>query len=237
VKTVASFVLVLLASMACTVRADAADLPGRVEIVFRVMVGSLPIGLGHDIFEHDGRTYRLTSESKTIGLAALLYQLSVVRVSTGALTSHGLRPDTYDETRNGRPRRSVRFDWDKKQAELTDGNESEIVELPERSWDMASFGYNFAFFPPTRPEFDVFLTDGRRMSPYKFEVMGREKIETETGEIDTVHIKKVQRPTDPRAFEVWLAPDQHYAPVRIRFTEKDGTAFDSVVTKIVFSER
>ena len=230
--------LVLLASpLMLSAPALAADVPSRIEITFRVTVGPLPIGQGHDVFEHDGKTYRLTSESKTIGPAALIYRLNVVRVSAGTVTSRGLRPNTYDETRNGKPKRSVRFDWDNKQAQLIDDGEAETVDLPANTWDMASFGYNFAFFPPTEKDFDLFLTDGRRISPYKYAVVGREKIETEAGEIETVHVKKVQRPTDPRAFDVWLAPDQHYAPVRIRFTEKDGTVFDSVVTKIVSLDR
>jgi hypothetical protein len=235
-KAISLFVL-LASPLMLSALALAADVPSRIEITFRVTVGPLPIGQGHDVFEHDGKTYRLTSESKTIGPAALIYRLSVVRVSAGTVTSRGLRPNTYDETRNGKPKRSVRFDWDNKQAQLIDEGEAETVDLPANTWDMASFGYNFAFFPPTEKDLDLFLTDGRRISPYKYTVVGREKIETEIGEIETVHVKKVQHPTDPRAFDVWLAPDEHYAPVRIRFTEKDGTVFDSVMTKIVSSDR
>jgi len=214
----------------------AAEVPGRVEIRYRMLLGSLSIGEGNDVFEHDGKTYKLTSESKTVGLAALVYRLNVTRVSTGAVTDKGLRPDTYDETRNGKPKRSVRFDWGTGKAHLWDGKTQQVVDLPENTWDMASFGYNFAFFPPAGKEMDLYLTDGRRVSPYKYAVLGRETIETELGTIETVHVKKIQRPNDPRAFDVWLSPSQHYAPVRIRFTEKDGTAFDSIVIKIAFSE-
>ena len=37
---------------------------------------------------------------------------------------------------------------------------------------------------------------------------------------------------DKRAFDVWLATERSYLPVRIRYTEKDGTAFDSLVEAI-----
>jgi hypothetical protein len=217
--------------------AQAAKVPARVEIKYRVLLGSLSIGEGYDVFEHDGSSYKLTSESKTAGIAALIYRLNVTRVSTGAITARGLRPDRYDETRNGRPKRRVLFDWNQKKAELFDGVNTQTVDLPENTWDMASFGYNFAFFPPTTRQIDLFLTDGRRVSPYKFAILEKERIETELGSIEAVHVKKVQRPDDPRAFDVWLAPERNYAPVRIRFTEKDGTAFDSVVTHINFSDR
>ena len=102
---------------------------------------------------------------------------------------------------------------------------------------MASFGYSFAFFPPAAQTIDLFLTDGRRISPYKFAILDKERIDTELGALETVHVKKVQRPDDPRAFDVWLAPKYNYAPVRIRFTEKDGAAFDSVVTQITVSDQ
>ena len=217
--------------------ASAAKVPARVEITYRVLLGSLSIGEGHDVFEHDGKSYKLTSESNTAGIAAVFYHLNVTRVSTGAVTARGLRPDTYDERRNGKQQRRVRFDWDQKKAELFDGETIQTVDLPENTWDMASFGYNFAFFPPAAEEMDLFLTDGRRVSPYKFAILAKERIETELGSIETVHMKKVQRPDDPRAFDVWVAPERNYAPVRIRFTEKNGTVFDSVVTKISFSER
>jgi hypothetical protein len=215
----------------------AANVPARMEIKYRVLLGAFSIGEGSDVFEHDGKTYRLRSESKTAGLAALIYRLNITRVSTGSITDKGLRPDSYEETRNGKPKRSVRFDWEAKRAQLTDGDNKQTVELPENTWDMASFGYNFAFFSPTGEEMNLFLTDGRRVSPYKYAILGKERIETELGTIETVHVKKVRRPNDPREFDVWLSPSQHYAPVRIRFTEKDGTTFDSVVTKITFSDR
>lgn len=214
----------------------AAKFPARVEIKYRVLLGSLSIGEGYDVFEHDGSSYKLTSESKTAGLAAMIYRLDVTRVSTGAITARGLRPDTYDEIRNGKPKRRVRFDWKLKKAELFDGVNTETVDLPDNTWDMASFGYNFAFLPPTTRDMDLFLTDGRRVSPYKFAVLEKERIDTELGSIEALHVKKVQRPDDPRAFDVWIAPERNYAPVRIRFTEKDGTAFDSVVTQISISD-
>ena len=45
-------------------------------------------------------------------------------------------------------------------------------------------------------------------------------------------MKKVQEEGDKRAFDVWLAIDQHFLPARIRATEKDGTVFDSMVESV-----
>jgi hypothetical protein len=212
-----------------------APFPKRVEIAFAVYMGSMRIGEGYDRFEHNGRTYQISSESKTVGMAGALYRFSVVREVKGRLTSAGLRPESYVESRNGKLRRSARFDWDRKQATLVDGDKTKVVPLPEDTWDTTSFGYNFSFARPQASELVVNLTDGRRIKGYRYAVVGRDRLETEIGTLDTLHMKRVQDADDKRSFEVWLAVDRHYAPVRIRYTEKDGAVFDSVVTRLQFS--
>jgi len=214
-----------------------AAVPARVEITYAVFLGSMKIGEGRDVFQHDGRTYRVVSESKTAGLAAALYRLNVRRESQGRVTRAGLRPETFSEERNGKPKRSAAFDWERKLATLVDVNESQTVALPDNSWDSTSFGYNFAFVPPEASGLAAHLTDGRRLREYRYALLGREKIDTELGALETLHVKKVQGPQDKRAFEVWLAVEQYHMPVRIRYTDRDGKVFDSVVTRIVFPEK
>ncbi len=214
-----------------------AAVPPRVEITYAVFLGSMKIGEGRDVFQHDGRTYRVVSESKTAGLAAALYRLNIRRESQGRVTRAGLRPEVFTEERNGNPKRSATFDWERKQATLVDGDESQTVPLPENSWDSTSFGYNFAFVPPEASGLAAHLTDGRRLRQYRYALLGRETIETELGALETLRVKKVQGPQDKRAFEVWLAVEQHNMPVRIRYTDRNGKVFDSVVTRIVFPEK
>lgn len=222
--------LVLCASLPA---AQGVQVPPKVEIRYKVSLGGMKIGEGHDVFESDGRTYHIVSESNTAGIAAI-YRLHIRRESQGQVVASGLRPLQYIEQRNGKLKRKVEFDWPRKQATLFDGQDSEVVPLPDNTWDSTSFGYNFAFVPPTTSDLAVNLTDGRRINDYRYAILGREKIDTDLGRMDTVHVKKIQAPGDKRAFEVWLAYEQHYMPVRIRYTEKDGTVFDSVVTEIRF---
>jgi hypothetical protein len=62
--------------------------------------------------------------------------------------------------------------------------------------------------------------------------VGREKLNTVLGELDTVHVEKVRGPDDKRSFEFWIAVDRNNLPVQLRFTDKQGRVFDSVVTAI-----
>lgn len=217
--------------------AHAGDVPKRVEIVYRVSIGSLKIGEGHDLLEHDGKTYKIVSEAKTTGIAAALYRLNIVRESRGRITAKGLLTESYSEVRNGKPKRSARFDWEKRQAQLIDGEHQQSVELPEHTWDNTSLGYNFAFAGLETAPFSANLTDGRRITHYDYRIVGKESLDTELGKMDTIHVQKIQPPDDKRGFDVWVAPAHHNLPVRIRYSEKDGTVFDSVVANIGYAEK
>jgi hypothetical protein len=233
VKKLLTALLIFVAGTA----AAATTPPTHIEIKYRVSMGSMKIGEGLDVFEHDGKTYSVVSESKTAGIAAAIYRLNIKREAKGRITPEGLRPKSFIEYRNGKPRRSATFDWDANEVQLTDGEENKSAPLPPNTWDATSFAWNFAFVPPGDKELNVNLTDGRRVTSYRYAIIGRETLKTGIGDIATLHVKKVQDPDDKRAFEVWLAVERNYLPVRIRYTEKDGTSFDSLVEAIDVSSR
>ena len=211
----------------------AAPIPPHIEIKYRVSMGSMKIGEGLDVFEHDSRSYTVVSESKTVGLAAILYQLNLRREAKGRITREGLRPRSFVESRNGKTTRSALFDWEANEIELSDGSEAkQTVPLPPNTWDATSFAWNFAFFQPANKDLNINLTDGRRVTSYRYTIVGRETLKTVLGDFVTLHVKKVLEGDDKREFDVWLATERNYLPVRIRYTEKDGTAFDSVVEAI-----
>jgi hypothetical protein len=231
-RTVLLSLLLIAAAPGYAAAASDTGVPSRVQIKYRVSIASMKIGEGLDVFAHDGKTYSVVSESKTSGVAAVIYKLNIRRESNGSVTATGLRPRTFVEMRNGEVRRSANFDWGAGQVQLTDGDSKQTVALPADTWDTTSFAWNFAFAPPDGKDLKVYLTDGRRVAEYRYAIAGREKLATPLGEMETLHVKKIQDPDDKRGFDVWLAVERHYLPVRIRATEKDGTAFDSLVESI-----
>ena len=208
--------------------------PQRVQLDFAVTSGTMNLGVGRDVLEHDGKQYSVISETKTVGLAAFLYKMNIRRESRGLITQSGLRPLHFEEDRTRKPKRAVDFDWDAKLIKLTDGVNVQTLALPDNTFDQTSFAYAFAFRPPSDEILPVYLTDGRKLSDYKYQIIGREKLKTTLGELETVHFQKVQEADDKRGFEVWLSVQHHYLPVRIRFIEKNGTVLDSTVTAISF---
>jgi hypothetical protein len=208
--------------------------PQHVQIDFSVNSGSMHLGDGRDVLQHDGKQYSVVSDSKTIGLAAILYKMNIHRESSGLITKGGLRPLHFQEERTRKPKRAADFDWEARQLKLTDGETVTTVALPDNSFDQTSFAYAFAFRSPDEELPPVHLTDGRKLSDYKYQMVGKEKIKTPIGDLETLHFQKVRDADDKRGFEVWLAVEHHYLPVQIRYIEKDGTVLDSTVTAISY---
>jgi hypothetical protein len=225
---------VLIALMFLAAPAWGAQPPNHVQMDFSVNSGTMHLGEGRDVLEHDGKQYSVVSESKTVGLAAFFYKMNIHRESRGLVTRTGLRPLHFEEERSRKPKRAADFDWDAKQIKLTDGENTTTVVLPDNTFDQTSFTYAFAFRSPDDELPPVHLTDGRRLSDYKYQMVGKEKITTPIGELETVHFQKVREGDDKRGFEVWLAIAHHNLPVQIRFIEKDGTVLDSTVTAISY---
>lgn len=224
-KKISIITLSLLTPMAL-----AAELPRQVHVTYQVSLNGMAIGRGEDRFTHDGKTFSIVSETKTVGLAAALRKLQINREVHGLVTPKGLQSGTFKEERTRKPRKSVTFDWPKRQVTLESGDGPRTLPLPDfPTFDQSTFAWSFAFDPVKAKEGMVALTDGRKLSEYRYAVLGTEKITTPLGKLEAVHVKKIQEDGDKRGFEVWLGTQQFYLPVRILFTD-DNSTIDSVIS-------
>jgi hypothetical protein len=212
--------------------------PMRVEMSISVEARGLTVGEGRDVFEHDRDTYRVVSEARTTGVARLFKRVEERRESSGLVTRAGIRPLLFRQERTGKAPKTATFDWDKHQLQLQEGDDRETVPLPPLTLDQTSLTYAFVFVdPPRSGSFHVQVTDGRRLVDYEVAFVGMERIRSALGEVETLRYRKVQRGDDKRGFEFWLSTAHHHLPVRVRIVEKDGTAFDSNVTKLQYDGR
>ena len=205
--------------------------PDQVEITFEIRYGMMKLGVGEDHLTHDGTTYQVNSDTIPKGLAALFID-DIRRESKGSVTSSGLRPASFVELGRKNGIRAAQFDWANHKLQLTEGEEKKTVNLPDGAIDQVSLPYAFAFASTIPEDFKIYVTDGRRLTEYRYRIVGREKIDSALGKIDTIHFEKVRDADDKRGFEFWVAVDQHNLPVQMRFKDKDGRQFDSVITAI-----
>ena len=206
--------------------------PQRVELGFSVSTGGFTIGETRERLEHGAGRYRVTSTTEPRGIAALFIG-EIRRESRGAVTATGqLRPERFEEAGRRGGTRIAEFDWSAGSLTLVHGDSARTVALPAGTLDQASLAYAFAFRGEAPPAFTVHLTDGRGLKEYRYRLVGEETLRTPLGEMRARRYEKVRDANDRRAFEFWLATDHHLLPVKLRYVERNGDVFDSVVTRI-----
>ena len=203
--------------------------PERITLTYELKRNSLVVDVSETL-EHDGRTYVITSEGKGRGILALFGVLK--RTSRGRITPQGLRPDEFRDERPGGWTVSAKFDWDARSVTQEKNGKSETLKMPATAQDPLSLAYSFAFVPPKGKEYDVTRADGRGLTPFRFAVVGSEKLATPAGEMQTLHIAKVPDGPEDKSTDIWFAAERDFLPVRVLVVEKDGTRSDQMITRI-----
>jgi hypothetical protein len=204
--------------------------PERITLTYELKRNGTVLVDVSETLEHDGRTYVITSEGRGRGILALFGVLK--RTSRGHITPQGLRPDEFRDERPGGWAVSAKFDWDARSVTQQRKGKSEMLQMQGTAQDPLSLAYNFAFVPPKGKEYDVTRADGRGLTPFRFTVVGNEKLATPAGEIETLHIAKVRDGPEDKTTDIWFAAERDFLPVRVLIVDTDGTRADQVVTRI-----
>ena len=216
----------LVAALICFT-AQAAP-PERTRLSYEVSYGTMH-GDVVETLEHDGRTYSIVSETRGRGILAAFGNKRTVR---GRIFPQGLRPDEYRDERPFGWVASAKFDWESRSVTQERKGKSETLQMQGIAQDPLSLAYTFAFMPPSGKEYDIIRADGRGLTPFRFAVLGNEKLATPIGEMQTLHIAKVRDGPEDKATDIWFAVDRDFLPVRVLVVDKDGARVDQVVTRI-----
>ena len=66
----------------------------------------------------------------------------------------------------------------------------------------------------------------REAEPWNFEVEGEESLDLPGGTVLALKLLRRPRREFDQRIELWLAPGQDYAPVRVRLTQPNGDTLD-----------
>ncbi len=224
--------VLVLAALLGFAFAAAAEPARRVRLQYDVSHNGTVMVEATETLEHDGRRYRIRSEWQGKGLFALARRGSVQRTSEGTVDGAGLLPAEFRDRRGDEPAAVARFDWTRRLLVRERDGRVETEPLPERSQDRLSFVWGFAFAPPSGKEIEAAIADAKGLSHLRYRVTGPERLHTAAGDFETVKLVKQRDGGDSRETEIWLAPKNHYLPLRILVIEKDGTRIDQVITRI-----
>jgi hypothetical protein len=184
----------------------------------------------------DAASYEAVLETEAIGRTVL--RLS----SSGALGPRGLEPQRYGQRSMSRPERVTTIDRSARRVQFAKGE----VGFDGALQDRLSFQFQLMAIAQRMPErivagakvaFPVAGPDS--VEEYQFVVApDREPFALGERTLQTLHLQR-QRERNGRIarIDVWMAPELQWAPVRLRFTEADGTVWDNQLLSFEASER
>jgi hypothetical protein len=224
---------VLLACIAFAA-APAFAAPKLAKATYNGYMNGMHVGLISEVFEVFDGGYRITSETKAVGLAVFVQRQPLRFQSRGQVSREGLRPASFEARRTAgdAPQVAAEFDWASGQVTLKHDGKVESMPVAPGTQDRLSMMYQFMFIAPGKTPFVEFsMTNGRKLDQYRYRAQPEVEIDTPIGRVKTVHLAKVREPGDTTA-EVWLSTAHRYFPVKILIIEKDGMRYEQVIQSL-----
>ena len=203
--------------------------PARFEMEYQLRRNGSAVAEIVERFEHANGNYLLTETWKGKGVYALLGRAT--RTSTGALDKDGPRPREFTDERSGRDTQRVWFDWNAKTITRRYKGPARTEPLLPDTQDRLSFFFAMSYQARKGQPISVYIADGRGLSHHVYQHEGRERLKTPAGEFDTL---KLIRRNEGRGevSEIWFISERTYLPIRIVITEKDGTRYEHILTRL-----
>ena len=205
-------------------------LPPRLDLRYRVRYG-IAGGEQTLVWINEGERYTLTSVASATGLTGMFYRGQFVQTSRGRITPRGLQPEEFWDQR-GDKRSSARFDAAQGQLTLQPASgEPRHFTYQGDAQDALSLFFQLALTaPPPDGRLNYTVFNGKKLREYSYEVRGEATLETALGTLRTLHLARVVD-GDGR-FEIWLAIDRHYLPVRVLRSDEAGNEMELSVQAI-----
>ncbi len=209
-------------------------LPPAGRIQFAVNRGDKGFVIGRAVhrWRHDGARYEISNTTETTGLAALFRPVTMVQTSSGAVVGTTLQPREYRSERDGKVVDAASFDWATLRLSYGSGRSATLTTGAQ---DMLSAFYQLGR-QAIEGGMELALTTGKKYESYRFVVLGEETLNLRFGEVRTIHLKSGGA-AGSDATEVWLAPALFGLPLKIRYTDRNGDAYDQLAEEIEFEDQ
>ena len=217
--------LLLLFGLAAPITV-AAEMPLQpFEAIYEVSVKGIPLGRLTQRLERSApQAYRFTSTLESTGLARLLRKLHAEESSTGTLTQHGFRPESYTYFRRSgkkEKRFGLAFDWAAGHVRLSNSH-VQSTALETGTLDKLSLLLGVMrdlAGGATALQHRVADADG--IKTYTLTRQEAEPVDFEGHRHPVIKVSYV-RGTSGRMTTLWCAPTLQYLPLRIEYRERNG---------------
>lgn len=209
-------------------------LPREARIAFSLILGRIQVGEALQTWSRDERGYRLRIVMETTGAARMFKALTITQTSAGGFYSGGLRPRSFSYEQTGRATSNTLFDWKQMKLTLARGDNHREFPLEVGAQDLLSLAYQLALAGDGERQTQIAVASGKNYYSNALEWSGEDTVSTPAGEVRALRVRTASQDTTT---EIWLAPDLQNLPVRIMFTDRNGTATQLVATQVVADGR
>lgn len=195
--------------------------------------GQTVYGSGKIHWQTDGGMYSVTGEASVLFFTVLQFR------SEGALDGFGVAPVIYSEKRFRKSETNTHFNHDERNSISfsastasypRSGGEQDRASI---IWQLAGIGRGDSekFIPGA--EIDLFVAGVRDAETWRIRVLGLEDIEVGTGKAIAWHVVRAPRAGSyDQQLDIWLAPQQQWYPVKLRYTETNGDYLDMSLSNL-----
>lgn len=178
-------------------------------------------------------TYSIGMETR-----AMLLGKIIDTKSHGIIDEYGLAPLDFTEKRITKDPSSTTFNRRSKTIKFTQTSETYPIKGGEQ--DRSSIIWELIAIARAAPqqfqpdsEWKFFVAGQRDAEQWIFKVVNEEKINSDLGEVNAVHIMRASPPGGrTQRLDIWLAPSLEWYPVRLRFIDPDGNTIEQLLEKI-----
>lgn len=181
----------------------------------------------HRIERPEASTYRITTSWETTGLAALFKRVTVYHRSEGQMVSGSLQPISYHTWRSDKKKEArADFDWSAMRVSLITG----VEPFVPGTYDPVSVFYQIPLVSRDAP-YAVKVANGKRQFDLSIERVGAESFKLADGKsIPVTHWRATEARGD--ITDLWLAAEYANYPVKIQYTDREGTVYRQVAKTI-----
>ena len=195
--------------------------------------GQTVYGRGKIHWQTENGKYSVTGEAGVLFFTVLQFK------SEGALDDYGVAPALYSEKRfrksetnthfNRDERNSISFSASTASYPRTGGEQDRASII----WQLAAIGRGDSEKFASGAELDLFVAGIRDAETWRIHVVGLEDIEVGTGKMAAWHVVRAPRAGSyDQQLDIWLAPQQQWYPVRLRYTETNGDYLDMSLSNL-----
>lgn len=212
------------------------DLPPSADLKYdvqKISSDSAPMyGSGNISWQTDGSKYQVKGDFGVLFITTLRFQ------SNGNIDDTGIAPEIYSEKRFRKAETNTHFHRERNTISFSTSTLSYPLAGGEQDrasivWQLASIGRGDSKKFVAGSSIDLFVAGTRNAETWQILMVGQEDITIDGISTRAWHVARAPRlGSHEQKLDIWLAPDQHWYPVRIRYTETNGDYLDMTMTRL-----